>query len=316
MTANRIMTIPLLGAPGIQLTNTTLKENLTDATTQFSSISALMRRFEPDGIFFMMDLTVEAQALGLQIGFPDNENPYVKEHSLKTPDDLVAIKENWKGLSGRMKVFVEVARMMTQNLSGLKGGYVIGPFSLAGELVGVTDMCMLLLDEPQFAQQIIQFCSDAVTEYAEALFDQGLDVIAMLEPTAVLLSKKQFSDFALPYFSSVLSSLDKPLIYHICGNTQHLVPNMGNSGAYGLSLDSMVDLKEVAEAIPKDVKIIGNLDPVKIFLQSSPQQVSEATHQLLNRMKGIPNFILSSGCDIPHNVPLENIDAFMQAARS
>ncbi len=313
---NKTMTIPLMGAPGIQLSNTTLKENLVDASTQFRTISMLMERFEPDGIFFMMDLTVEAEALGLKIAFPQTENPYVQEHSVKAPEDLSKIKENWKGPSKRMKVFIEVAKLMSANLAGLKGGYVIGPFSLAGEMAGVTALCMLLLDDPAFSKELLGFCTSVIAEYTQTLLDQGLDMIAVLEPTAVLLSRKQFQEFALPYFSSILSHVNKPLIYHICGNTEHLAQDMGNSGAYGLSLDSMVDLKKVADIVPQEVKIIGNLDPVKVFLQASPQEVKQETLKLLKKMEDIPNFILSSGCDIPQNTPLENIDAFMIAART
>jgi uroporphyrinogen decarboxylase len=32
-------------------------------------------------------------------------------------------------------------------------------------------------------------------------------------------------------------------------------------------------------------------------------------------MESVPNFILSSGCDIPLETPPENIAAFMRAAR-
>jgi uroporphyrinogen decarboxylase len=44
--------------------------------------------------------------------------------------------------------------------------------------------------------------------------------------------------------------------------------------------------------------------------------VYERTWKLLERMKDVENFILSSGCDIPVGTPLENIDAFMQAAKN
>jgi len=60
---------------------------------------------------------------------------------------------------------------------------------------------------------------------------------------------------------------------------------------------------------------MGDLDPIKILLQSTPNQVSEATRSLQESMKDAKNFILSSGCDIPINAPLENITAFMKAAR-
>ncbi len=264
----------------------------------------------------MMDLTVEAEALGLEVGFPEDDNPYVKEHPIKGPDELSSVVNSWSGISGRMGVFAEVADKMARELPGKRGSYVIGPLSLAGELVGVTDLCMKLIEEPDFAESVIDFCSRVVSEYSRALIDHGADMIAVLEPTAVLLSKRQFKRFALPYFERLRSELSKPLIYHICGDTEHIVEPMGASGAYGLSLDSMVDLKAVAEKIPEDVFLIGNIDPVKVFLQSNEEEVERETAKLLEKMKAVPNFILSSGCDIPLETPPENISAFFRAGRN
>ncbi|MGC9064698.1 MAG: uroporphyrinogen decarboxylase family protein, partial [bacterium] len=72
---DKTLVIPLLGAPGIQLSNTSLKDNLIDGTIQFKTMRLLIERFQPDGVFPFMDLTVEAEALGLEINFPRDENP-------------------------------------------------------------------------------------------------------------------------------------------------------------------------------------------------------------------------------------------------
>ena len=83
----------------------------------------------------------------------------------------------------------------------------------------------------------------------------------------------------------------------------------------GLSLDSVLDFKELRKIIPEEIAMIGNLDPVKVFFQSTPEEVIVATRYLKENMKGARNFVLSSGCDIPLSTPLENIEAFMKAAR-
>lgn len=72
-------------------------------------------------------------------------------------------------------------------------------------------------------------------------------------------------------------------------------------------------MTETLEKCPKDVLVMGNLDPVGIFKMSTPKQVYEATRTLLEETAAYPNFILSSGCDIPPLVPANNINAFYQA---
>lgn len=307
--------IPLLGAPGVKLSGTTLKENLINAETQYKTLSLILEKFQPDGIFPMMDLSVEPEALGLRIEFPENAPPSVREHPIKDIESLQAIRKSWKGISGRMPVFVDVVKMMSKNFPVLNGGYVLGPFTLAGELVGVEDFLQSLVTDPKFAEEVLSFSTEVLTQYADALISAGADVIAILDPTSVTLSPRYYEKFSAPYVKAMVEKLKHPIILHICGDTNHLIDKMVDTGAIGLSLDSMVDLREVAEKIPPNIAIIGNLDPVTVFWQAKPETVERKTRELVERMRGIDNFILSSGCDIPVEAPLENISAFMKVGK-
>ncbi|HOJ92406.1 MAG TPA: uroporphyrinogen decarboxylase family protein [Dictyoglomaceae bacterium] len=309
------LVIPLLSAPGVKLSNTTLKENLADSNIQFKTLSLLLDRFHPDGIFPFMDLTIEAEALGLKIDFPENENPSVREHPVKNKEILEEVKRRWNGISGRMEIFIRLAERMVKEFDVLKGSYVIGPFTLAGELMGVTDLGIGVIERPDFVKEIVEFSFKVVKEYAKGLLETGIDMIAVLEPTAVVLSPSYFREFALPYFIRLVDELKKSIIYHICGDTTHLMEDIARSKAYGLSLDSAVDLKWVSEKIPNNMYIIGNLDPVKVFLRGNKELIEKSTRELLEKMEGVDNFILSSGCDIPIGTPLENIEIFMRIAR-
>lgn len=321
MNINRIireknLVIPLLGAPGITLSKTTLRENLTNSEVQYKTLSMLIDKFNPDGIFPMMDLTVEIEALGAEINFPENTNPSVAKPLIKNREDLKILKSNWQGISGRMKVFIEVMEKIAKKYSIIKGGYVIGPFTIAGELMGANDIAMQAMLNPELVSELVNFSLEVIREYANALFNAGADAIAVLEPLAVILSPKKYKEFSLYPFKKLVSNLNnKPLILHICGNTNHLIKSMLDSGAVGLSLDSGINFEELKKIIPPEITLMGNLSPVKIFLQSTPDQVAEATKSLKESMKDTKNFILSSGCDIPVNTPLKNIAAFMKAAR-
>lgn len=310
------LVIPLLGAPGIPLSKTTLRENLTNSEVQYKTLSMLIDKFSPDGIFPMMDLTVEIEALGSETNFPENDNPSVAKPLIKNREDLKILKGNWQGISGRMKVFIEVMEKIAKKYSIIKGGYVIGPFTMAGELMGANDIAMQAMLNPELVAELVNFSLEVISEYANALFNAGADAIAVLEPLAVILSPKKYKEFSLYPFKKLVSNLNnKPLILHICGNTNHLIKLMLDSGAVGLSLDSVINFEELKKIIPQEITLMGNLNPVKIFLQSTPDQVAEATKSLKESMKDTKNFILSSGCDLPLNTPLKNIAAFMKAAR-
>ena len=141
-------------------------------------------------------------------------------------------------------------------------------------------------------------------------------MVCVLEPTAMMISPDQFEEFSLAPFREILENVDsQPLVLHICGNTSHLIEKMGTSGAAALSVDWQIDMADAIRKIPEDVLLIGNLDPVQVFLQGSRDSVNVDTAALINKMKSHRNFILSSGCDLPLETPDENLTAFMETAR-
>jgi len=314
---NKNLVIPLMGVNGIHMSEANLKEHLFNAEIQFDTLKKMVDKFKPDGIFAFMDLTVEAEAAGMKIKYEENENPSVIEHTIKNLDDLENLKKNYVHMSGRMNVFVDVIKKMSENLSVIKGAHVIGPFTLAGELLGVSELTMNTILDPDIVHACLEFTVELISEYINKLFEAGADVISVLEPTAMMISPAQFAEFSVAPFKKILKNVDnKPLILHICGDTKHLIEKMGQSGAVALSIDWQVDMKDAIKKIPSDVYLIGNLDPVAVFLDMNEAQIKEATLKLKNDMNEYDNFIISSGCDLPIKTPDENIIAFIDAAKN
>jgi len=72
----------------------------------------------------------------------------------------------------------------------------------------------------------------------------------------------------------------------------------------------------VARAIPPEVVVIGNVNPATTMLSGTPQEIRGVVDGLLAEMAPYPNFILSTGCDLPQETPTANIAAFMEAGRA
>lgn len=104
-------------------------------------------------------------------------------------------------------------------------------------------------------------------------------------------------------------------VLHICGDSTHLLGGMAASGVDGLSLDHPVDLSNAMEAVPESMLVIGNVDPVGVMMEAEPAAVMEVARSLIERFGGKQNFVLGTGCDLPIETPLENIDALFAAAK-
>lgn len=312
----KTMVAPLIGYPGVQLTDTTVLENLKDAKKQFETIHTIIKEYKPDIVLPFMDLSVEAEALGLKVEFHEDESPDVKEHPLKNVNQLNNYKIPAPKHDGRLNIFVEVIKKLKQNTGTLVGGYAASPFTLAGLMMGAENLAMNTIMEPEFSHSTIDFATRTIIPYAKAQQEAGADFIVLLEPTAVLLSPALFDEFVSPYVDQMVDALSVPVVLHVCGQTTNLVRNMCRTKVQGLSLDSMVNFPEISRIVPEDVVLIGNISPVEVMLNMNAENVYKITLEFLESMKDVPNFILSTGCDLPPATPHKNIAAFCKAAES
>lgn len=312
----RRLVVPLAGFPAVQLTKSTMKQNEFNAELQARSLYKLVERTRPDAVFTMMDLSVEAGSLGLPVRFPLDESATVERHPVKVIEDLEQFKVIEPIYDGRIWVFLETVRLLKQKLDIPVGAYVIGPFTLAGLMMGANDIAIATMESPEVVHAAVTLAEQVVIDYAKALQQAGADMIAILEPTGVILSPDQFWEFSGRSVANIVRHLDTRTILHICGNTMHLVERMCQTGVQGLSLDSVVDFPATAARIPSDVVLIGNLNPVATMLQGTVQKVRQESNALLEAMEPYPNFIMSTGCDLPAETPLENIAELVAATKS
>jgi len=122
--------------------------------------------------------------------------------------------------------------------------------------MGAHDIAMKVMLNPDLVSEFVNFSIEVISEYAHALFDGGEDMIAVLEPLAVILSSKKYKECSLYPFKKLVSNLNhRPLILHICGNTNHLIKLMLDSGAIGLSLDSVMNFEELKKIVPDEIAL-------------------------------------------------------------
>jgi uroporphyrinogen decarboxylase len=304
-----------MGLPGVRLTNTKINENYEDADIQFRSLKALYDKYHPNFMFNMMDLSLEAESLGLKILKPDDAPYTIVEHPIKNEHDLGKLDIPHPKKNGRMPIASKVIRKMHKGFDCINVAYIIGPYTLAGLLCGASTVIKNVLKNVVFLEKVLEFSSKVIDIYCTELISSGADMICMLEPTATGLSPEQFKEFSGNYIKKLKSNWNIPLILHICGDTTSLICEMIKTNCKGISLDAMVDLQHAANLISSDILILGNIDPVRVLAFGNKEEVEEKVKKLLFDMRGVDNFILSSGCDIPLDTPLENIEAFMKAVR-
>ena len=133
------------------------------------------------------------------------------------------------------------------------------------------------------------------------------------------MRKSQYQEFVLPYAKKVNQAIHDAggmVCYHICGDTTKTIDDMADAGSDMISVDNVVDLEHVKNTAGQKMPILGNVAPVDYFIQGSTEEMEAAVKRCLQKAWDSPNgYILASGCDLSGQVKLENIEAFMNAAR-
>ncbi len=181
-------------------------------------------------------------------------------------------------------------------------GGCIGPFSLAGRLYDMSEIMILIYQNPEAAHTLLAKCTEYILRYCKALKETGVNGVVMAEPAAGLMSDEDCKRFSSDYVKQIVDQVQDDyftIILHNCGNTGHCTKAMAATGAGAYHFGNKCDMAEVIREIPPTALAMGNLDPVSVFKESTPEAMHKATAELLGRMRDYPNFVLSSGCDTP-----------------
>jgi uroporphyrinogen decarboxylase len=316
------LTCPLMGFPGLQLVDSNIKLAQQNYGEHYKVLESLVKRFNPDVIFPLMDLSVEANALGMYTVFPQEDSATVLRKNVDIAEQIMHGKLNIS-CDSRLQSYVETIRLSRICFPEaiVKGAYVTGPYTLAGLIMGAEEAAIAAIMEPDKLMQLCEFTIERILEYIRLLTGAGAQLICVLEPSAVMLGPDEFKRFSADFINHIHNNYkytDISTVYHTCGNTMHLIEKMVESEVDALSLDSCemgVDLPEVARRIKNDCILIGNISPTGTILNGTPEEVKKDVVDLLRSMDFCQNFVLSTGCDLPQEVPPKNIEAFMIAGR-
>lgn len=310
--------LPILSFPAIQLAGIDVVAMISDSEKQARCMQLTAQRCPTAASVSMMDLSVEAEAFGSTIRFSESEVPTVVGHIVKTAQDAAALAVPAVG-AARTGLYIQAIGRAAELITDrpVFAG-VIGPFSLSGRLMDMTEIMMKCYDEPETVHAVLEKAAAFSIEYIKAYKAVGANGVVIAEPAAGLLSPPLNAEFSTPYVRRIVEAVQDEnfiVVYHNCGNTIPLIDSILSNGASMYHFGNAIRLEEMLAKVPGDVLVMGNVDPAGQFRNGTPESVYEATRDLLNRCAGYGNWILSSGCDIPPMTAWDNIDAFFRAHR-
>ena len=309
--------MPVLSFPAIQLMGISVRELISSSDAQARGMHLVAQRTDAAASVSLMDLSVEAECFGSAIRVSDEEVPTVVGSIVSTEEEARALAVPPVG-AGRTGLYIEAIEKAVGLITDrpVFAG-VIGPFSLAARLLDVTEIMIYCYEEPDMVHVLLEKATQFITEYCKAYKEAGANCVVIAEPVAGLLSPALSAEFSGPYVKQIVDAVQDDsflVIYHNCGNsTIQMIDSILETGSAAYHFGNAIDMAEMMTHIPAGTVAMGNVDPAGEFRNGTPESIRAATLGVMDACCKYPNFVISSGCDIPPLSRWENIDAFFAA---
>lgn len=265
-------------------------------------------------------LCVEAEAMGCDIsaGKIDSQ-PYITAPVIKKLEDVERLKVPDPKINKSTVTILKAIKILRKKIGDDVPlvAWAMAPFTLASSLRGVENMMKDLMLNPEVVKAILSIAQETVITYTLALVEAGADVICLVDPTATgnMIGPKFYSKFACLYSKRVVKEIHRveaPVVLHICGNSKPIWNYMVETEADMLSLGDKIDMAEAKDKIGDKVSLAGNISPVKVLQQGTPDDVERAVKGCVK--KGVND--VCPGCGFAPRTPLENMKKIAEVCRS
>lgn len=308
----------ILSFPAAQKLGVNVETAVKDANVQAKMIETIMECCPKQTAFIgLMDLSVEAEAFGMYVQFSETEVPNVLGVIVKTLEDASVLKIPDVS-KNRTQVYVDgIKQVASRNTDKPIFAGTIGPFSLAGRLMDVSEIMIQAIMQPEIVHTVLKKASTFIENYILAFKDAGANGVIIAEPLAGLMSGEMVQAFSSDYLIPIVKRVQDDhfsVIYHNCGpSTVSSLREIYSIQAHGYHFGNAIDLTDVLLKTDEDILVFGNMDPVKYFCDVSKEEMDVKVKELFEKLGKYPNWLISSGCDIPSHAKWENIEQYYKS---
>jgi len=208
---------------------------------------------------------------------------------------------------------------LAYHLRGPKLFYdITGPFTLASHLRG-TDIFLDTMDDPEYLKRLMAYTSQVAQQMCTFYLDAGMDVIAIVDPVTSQVSPKTFATFLADPFSKVFEFIREQgafSSFFVCGDATKNIEVMCQTQPDCIAVDENIDMVAVKPITDRyNIVLEGNIPLTTRMLLGNQQDNMKYIVDLLDALPDHHNLIISPGCDMPYDTPIENVIAAVEAIR-
>jgi uroporphyrinogen decarboxylase len=271
-------------------------------------------RFDLDAAILFSDILVVPHALGQHVSFEEKKGPLLSPLSLSSFQDSL----NFEHVTQKLKPTYEAILLVKKKLPSTTAfiGFAGAPWTLALYMLegqGSRDFANAKQHAFEQEDKFTLFLDKLVDVLSAHLIEQvtaGVNVLQVFDSWAGLCPATHFDKWILQPTSKLIALIKNayphvPIIGFPKGIGPNLVDYGRFSGVSALSLDAVTPLSWAAQALPQNLILQGNMDPVMLVSGgNSLENTILAIHEKMNKRP----YIFNLGHGILPQTTIKNVE--------
>ncbi len=199
-------------------------------------------------------------------------------------------------------------------------GSLAAPFSSVGLLYGLSESMMLMYTDPELFKDTTDFLVEMQKIWGKAQFAAGAHAIWLGDCNAMsnLISPDQYKEFALESCKKLVDEYNRAGGLTFLHNSEESVPHIELATGLGVSAINVgpgIDIGKAKKLVQGITCLMGNLEPIEIFMNSESDVVAKETYRIMNTAKVNGGYIFNTGEMNPRDVPVANMEVMINTAK-
>ena len=177
------------------------------------------------------------------------------------------------------------------------------------------------LTKPNQFKKILKKFAEISIENAKAWANSNIRVIACHDDIAIarglFFPPQWYRENIFPWYKEIWKPIKErnlKVIFISDGDYTPLVDDLTAIGADGFIVNESMDLPFFIKKFGGSKVILGNMD-TRLLTFGTPEQIKEEVLRCFSQAGNCPGYFLKTVGDIPHNVPLSNVEAYFETCR-
>jgi uroporphyrinogen decarboxylase len=197
-------------------------------------------------------------------------------------------------------------------------------FERAWSLRGMSELLVDMIEAPEWVDELL----DAILVFNLAVIGEMVkhEIDGILfgddwgQQRGLLFSPRLWRRFIKPRVAQMYAAVKragKAVLIHCCGKVQELFPELIELGldVFNPFQPDVMDPYEMKRQYGNALAFYGGVSVQRLLPYSTPQQIRDEVHRLMDEVGRGGGFIIGPSHDMPGDIPIENMVAFIEAVR-